>query len=248
MCVYMRPWTLNRPSASNINPLLSDLGKCEYRNGTLTPVWMDQEDIARMNTQHLESTGAAQRRTTAVHAKKRLRAKTSQDQKQTNSAERISYATSWDTYIDGNVVSETSRRYIINLLATTCTARAEHDEESSGESDQDAWKNVLRDSGSMEDVRLALAGIASRSADEGIQGLGRHSRTIRLGKQLWQTHPLNEEAKKDIRERFFDDGTFPPPQTVKKALEMMKKAGEEERPAPDTTADQILSERRREEY
>ena len=47
---------------------------------------------------------------------------------------RLSYAASWEAYIDGNVVSDTSRRYILNLLAATAATKTE----DSGDSSEDS--------------------------------------------------------------------------------------------------------------
>ena len=83
----------------------------------------------------------------------------------------------------------------------------------------------------MDVVRCTLDGIAARSTDEGAKGLGRHAKTIRLGKSLWQSPSLTPEEKNDIHERFFDDCSFPPLKESKKALEEVRKL-DQQRPAP----------------
>ena len=66
---------------------------------------------------------------------------------------------------------------------------------------------------------------------KGVKAIGRHARTIRLGRALWQSPPLAEHVTSCMQERFFDDGTFPPLKEVEKALSKAKKT-EEDRPAP----------------
>ena len=79
--------------------------------------------------------------------------------------------------------------------------------------------------------RSCSSGLAARSSEEGVKAIGRHARTIRLGRALWQSPPLAEHVTSSMQERFFDDGTFPPLKEVEKALAKAKKT-EEERPAP----------------
>ena len=78
-----------------------------------------------------------------------------------------------------------------------------------------------RHAGSLDLVHRTLQGIAARSEDDGAEGCGRHAATIRLGKALWQSAPLTNEERSVARERFFDDGTFPP---LKDALEAARRA------------------------
>ena len=61
--------------------------------------------------------------------------------------------------------------------------------------------------------------------------MGRHARTIRLGRALWQSQPLDREAASSMQERLFDDGTFPPLVQVRKAVTTAKQPNEQ-RPAP----------------
>ena len=91
----------------------------------MTPAWM------QLGTQL-----AAERRCTdadAVHdahvatapspKKRRLSRKTTLSEEPQK--HRLSYAASWEAYLDGNVVSETSHRYILNLLAATAATKTE---------------------------------------------------------------------------------------------------------------------------
>ena len=61
--------------------------------------------------------------------------------------------------------------------------------------------------------------------------MGRHARTIRLGRNLWESPPLETNVARLIHERFFDDGSFPPIKEVKTAVAQAKNPLEE-RPAP----------------
>ena len=83
----------------------------------------------------------------------------------------------------------------------------------------------------MDLVHQTLRGIAARSADEGQKALGRHARTIRLGRSLWQSDPLSAEVVGSMRERFFDDSYFPPLAEMRSVVAQSKKQ-EEQRPAP----------------
>ena len=61
--------------------------------------------------------------------------------------------------------------------------------------------------------------------------MGRHARTIRLGRSLWQSAPLTTDDTKSIQERHFQEGTFSPIKQIKKAVDEIKNT-EETRPAP----------------
>ena len=80
-------------------------------------------------------------------------------------------------------------------------------------------------------MRRVLDGIAVRSSEEGQQALGRYGGTIRLGRALWQSPALTNNDKRGIEERFFDDGSVPAPDGLKKAAAKMK-AANEKRPEP----------------
>ena len=60
--------------------------------------------------------------------------------------------------------------------------------------------------------------------------MGRHARTIRLGRDRWESPPLEAEVTRLISEHFFDS-SFPPLKEVKQALSKAKHP-QEERPAP----------------
>ena len=141
--------------------------------------------------------------------KRRRRTKSKGDRAIPDEKNKYSYATSWATYIDGHVVSETSRRFIVNLLAATAATQAEKQEYSSEDSDAEAWQGIDVRTGNLDIVHKTLTGMAKRSSDEGAQALGRHARTIRLGRSLWQSEPLSSTDAEHMCERFFDDGTFP---------------------------------------
>ena len=84
----------------------------------------------------------------------------------------------------------------------------EDSENSSDDSDAEQWENLDTKAGSMELVRHTLQGMASRNTEAGMKALGRHARTIRLGRSLWESPPLEGNVARLIEERFFDDGRF----------------------------------------
>ena len=102
----------------------------------------------------------------------------------------------------------------------------EDSENSSDDSDAEVSDNLDLKAGPMELVRQTLQGMASRNAEEGLKSMGRHARTIRLGRSLWESPPLPENVARLFDERFFDDGTFPPLKDVKKAVTIAKKPQE----------------------
>ena len=51
--------------------------------------------------------------------------------------------------------------------------------------------------------------------------MGRHARTIRLGRNIWESPPLEAEVTRFISEHFFDS-SFPPLKEVKQALAQAK--------------------------
>ena len=80
-------------------------------------------------------------------------------------------------------------------------------------------------------IQDTLRGIATRDADDGAQGFGRHAASIGLGRGLWESDALTPAEEKNVHEPRFDDGRFPPLETAfKAAQELIKKT--EERPAP----------------
>ena len=74
--------------------------------------------------------------------KRRRRKKSKPGTSIATATERYSYSTSWEAYIDGNVVSETIRRYITNLLAATAATKTEQEGDSSEDSDAEAWRDL----------------------------------------------------------------------------------------------------------
>ena len=98
----------------------------------------------------------------------------------------------------------------------------EDSENSSDDSDAEQWENLDVKAGSMDLVRQTLQGMASRNAEEGLKAMGRHAKTIRLGRSLWESPPLEANVARLIDERFFDDGSFPPLKEVKKAVTTAK--------------------------
>ena len=118
-------------------------------------------------------------------------------------------------------------------MISACAARALPREESSDEGDTSGSDAELFHvhAGSLDLVRHTLQGVADHDPDEGDTAFGRYAQCIRLGRDLWETPDLSAEYRADIRERFFDDGSFP---TAKESLGAAAKALSEatERPQP----------------
>ena len=128
------------------------------------------------------------------------------------------------------MVSNTARQDIQNFLAATAASNTTEPDKSSDDTDDELFHNLDVKAGNMELVRQTLAGMSTRSAEEGVQAMGRHARTIRLGKRLWQSPPLEPHIAALIEERFWD-GSFPAMKELKAAVASAKNPLEE-RPAP----------------
>ena len=215
LCMYMRPWTLQSSASSKNNPLLSQLGLCEQHSGQEIPVFLSQT-VRTATTQTLPS----------GNVRKRRRGKQPVEAPARQSLTYYSYARSWEAYIDGNVVSESSRRYITNMLA--CTQSMQEDaQDSSDDSDEEKWKPVQTAAGSMQVVNRILSGLAARSADDGSKGFGRYAGIIRMGRALWQTPALTPEQAEHIAEVFCDDGRFPNQEQCKAAWKVVRSKDEQ---------------------
>jgi len=208
MSVYMRPWTLNPEDATLETPLLTQLGiASEEEAGAHTSMAQGSEGTESPPKRSKKAASAE-----APHV-------------------RRSYAATWQAYIDGNVVSALSRRFITNLLSATAARVVEGVDDSEKDSDESDGGLVPSSLGSLALVQRTLAGISARSADDGAVGMGKHAATIRLGKDLWQTPPLAKFEQASMVEPFFNDGSFPPAaDALKAAAEAVKNA--EERPQP----------------
>ena len=91
-----------------------------------------------------------------------------------------SYVEGWQQYLNGNVVSETNRTYIQNLLmATAARVVEEHNGDVSSIDDDLEYDRSTRDVGSMDLVQKTLQGIAAAEEDEG-QEQGHHLHHRRL--------------------------------------------------------------------
>ena len=259
LSVYMRPWTLNPMESTKSNPLLALLGKCTTLDDERVPVWTQlpsatvsmgshsQEiDAEKADTTHAVDPGEnrdstcrfqSKQESTTPAKRRRLTKKstmTSRKNKKANSEhhDRLCYATSWEHYIEGNIISETSRQYISNLLAATAAVKNADSDDSSGDSEWEEWRRFDSKIGDMDLVRKTLHGIASRSKDEGVKAIGRHERSIRLGRSMCQSPPLSEEIRSRIEETCFDENYFPPPKDIAKALAEVRKKENENRPRP----------------
>ena len=144
-----------------------------------------------------------------------------------------SYANAWDWYINGHVVSELNRRYIVNLLGATTAKVSETpvDDASDDDSDEDLGPDEPEHVGSLNLVQRTLDGINATSKDDGESGFGRDSTSIRLGRNMWQTAEMPQEAKSQIRESVFEPSLYPNGRAIKAEFTRLQKA-DEERPAP----------------
>ena len=97
---------------------------------------------------------------------------------------RRSYAASWEWYLDGNVVSQTSCRFIRNMLAITVgktLVKDDDDEDRNDGEDHSDTEQYKAHAGSLDLVYNTLRGIAAHDEDEGKLAFGRHAACIRLG-------------------------------------------------------------------
>ena len=145
--------------------------------------------------------------------------------------EERSYARSWAQYIHGNVATQTSKRFITNLLTATAARVVEEPGDSSDDSDDFDYDPTGRPAGNMDLIRQTLNGISCRSDENGVEAIGRYATVIQLGRNLWQSPPLTPVEAEAATERFFDDGSLPPVAEVLKAAQEAFK-NEEERPRP----------------
>ena len=67
--------------------------------------------------------------------------------------------------------------------------------------------------------------------EHGIEAIGRYATVIQVGRNFWQSAPLNASEQAAAQEEFFDDGAFPLAVDVLKAAREAIK-DEAERPAP----------------
>ena len=108
-----------------------------------------------------------------------------------------------------NVVSESNRKYIVNLVAATAASKEEDKEDSSDESDAEKWQASPHTLGNLDLVYRTLDGISAQSQDNGDKGFGRYVTTIRLGRRMWQTDKLPEVVARTIEEDTMDDKGYP---------------------------------------
>ncbi len=133
MSVYMRPWSLNPVDASKCNPLLNVLGLCREDSHTGRRSWdfeaamNDVFESQRSHTNQKKQKGEIQAVGTRAKA----------DCKYV-----YSYATSWNAYVQGNVVSQTSKRLVQNMLMATAAVRMEQEDDSSDDSDAEQWAHL----------------------------------------------------------------------------------------------------------
>ena len=180
MSIYMRPWTLNPEQSSMDVPLLS--GMANYLQDLVNPL--------SKNPDAPIDTIIAPRKVRKIASKK-----SEPNIPSTRYIKSRSYSCTWARYIDGNVVSETSRQYIVNMLAATA-ANFVTREDSTSEDIEEVECDVERFGGkvgSLDLVHKTLQGIASRDVDEGCLSSGRYAASVVLGKELWSSRDLTRE-------------------------------------------------------
>ena len=216
LSLYMRPWTLNPSDITPQNPLLTDL------RVTLTIGETSQSQTGKEDKQ----------------------CDTPQDNRPRANNDRgskgPSYVGGWQQYLDGNVVSETNRTYIQNLLMATAARVVEEENDDASSSDDDLpYNRSTRDIGSMDLVQKTLQGIAADDEDAGQEGFGQYSDTIALGRSVWQSPDItNAEAELlDVAE----NGYVLSATAAKKAVEKHSKEANSERAAPFAHATQPSS-------
>ena len=225
LSVYMRPCVLHTEDANESNPVLSKLSLCSAAPS-------EPQGPAEVSPEQLtgEEDSAPPAHSAAPPKRRRLAHKSPVD----SSASRASvnsYCTSWRRYIDGHVVSQTSRKFIINLLAATAARVVEDPDASSEDAEEEDWDTRTRRAGSRALIHHTLYGIAKRSPDDGEEGIGKHTKTVHLGRSLWQTPDLSAAEEAPVRERFFEDDTFPAAQEALQAAAQKIKE-DDERPKP----------------
>ena len=94
-------------------------------------------------------------------------------------------------------MSESAKRYIQNILNTS-TAGASTKDDSSDDSDDEEWKGLGIKVGSMELVHKTLRGIAFQNKEDGAVAMGRYGKTIRLGKDSWQSPSRSDEQCRKV--------------------------------------------------
>ena len=152
LCVYMRPWTLDKEAACIDVPFLGDMREVLRRETSSD----GHEPL------HADAV-AAFRSTAEAGQRRRLRQWTSPPLHLTPPL--LSYVLSWMRYIDGNVVSEASRQYISNLMSATAARLVEKPEDIESESEEDDMDQPKGHAGNMSLVRKTLQGIASHDTE-----------------------------------------------------------------------------------
>ena len=83
------------------------------------------------------------------------------------------------------------------MLAATAASKAEEQGEPSDDTDDEDWAHAERAAGNLDLVHKTLDCIAAHSREDGAKGFGRYAATIRLGRILWQSPPLQDEEVKE---------------------------------------------------
>lgn len=148
---------------------------------------------------------------------------------------RKTYAEGWRQYLKGNVVSDTNRKYIQNLLSATAARAVEQDEDSDLSSNDDLeYDRKTRDIGNMAVVQKTLEGLAASTDADEIDAIRKHATTMALGRSLWASPQL---TAKEIDSMKAQPSSYPiSVKDAKAALMKHCKESNQERHAPFANA------------
>ncbi len=203
----MRPWTLHPESASDLNPLLTDL--------------------ARVHDDTTAESASAQVPSSSVRVRiwKKRRVEATGHSMATPTADRstaASYPTSrrpdalaWKHYIQGGVVSSLNKRFVTNSMMATA-GKVTEDEDNETDSEEEATAVPTTHAGSLQLIERTLQGIAACSQEDGERGVGRYAKTILLGRSIWASEALRPDETRGLHEDIFGEDASPPCREVAK--------------------------------
>ena len=214
LSIYFRPWTLDPSTATTDNPLLSEL-----RNSPP----LTSEDFSNRHE--------------PVGKRRRLKEKSADTSRPScgSSNPVQSYRLSWNHYTNGRVVSELSRRYIVNVIMASAARVMTEEDETHTDSDDDDNSGPIEYTANLQLIQKTLQGIAAHNEDEGALGIGRHASTILLGRNLWETAPLADTIEKTVKETQFKNVFPSAEEAIEQAGEFMKQDNERLMPFVGTT-------------
>jgi len=109
------------------------------------------------------------------------------------------------------------------MLVATASAKIDDPFNSSDESDEEKWNDCTSAAANMQLVQRTLNGISARNAEDGQLAFGRHASTIRMGRALWQTPPLQDKEQHGISEIFLTMTVYLHSKKAKQHLTQLRK-------------------------